>query len=83
MVEVGADIAPLSCHPGAFDGVGDFPDLFIPLVADLIQEVHKLGISGKGFFQLGFVSLSREKANVILVLGALWSFSSDHHSCGP
>jgi hypothetical protein len=88
--------------------VGDFPDLLIPLVADFIQEVHKLSISGKGFvcpcvsrlgrelkyvpevpqrerkfFQLGFVSLRREKASDIFVLGALWSLSSDHQSCGP
>ena len=64
LVKVGKDVAPLSGHPGAFDGVGDFPDLFIPLVANLIQQVHKLGISGKGFLSPCVGRLGRELKNV-------------------
>ena len=60
LVEVGKNVAPLSSHSTSFDCVGDFPDLVIPLVANFIQKVYKLGVSGKGFVRPCVSRLGRE-----------------------
>ena len=38
LVEVGEYVALLSSHSASLDGVGDFPKLVIPLIANFFQK---------------------------------------------